>query len=200
MSLAPPTAWINGCTNAHAALLADLDGLTDSQARQPSRLPDWSVGHLLTHIARNADSVVRRLEGAKRGEVLTQYAGGIEGRWADIAAGADRSAAELVADVRASATAVDQLITGLPPALWDAHSITSRGVEEDARAVVFSRWREVAVHHGDLGLTEVPVPLPPELVSDWLPMELVNLPGRGDPQALLTWIIGRGPAPDLEPW
>jgi maleylpyruvate isomerase len=200
VSLVPPTAWINGCTTAHAALLADLEGLTDDQARQPSRLPDWSVGHVLTHLARNADSVVRRLDGAMRGEVLTQYAGGIEGRRADIAAGADRSADELVADVRASATAVDQLITTLPPAVWDAHSTTSRGVEEDSRAVVFSRWREVAVHHGDLGLTETSVPLPAELVSDWLPIELANLPSRGDTQALLAWIIGRGPAPDLASW
>ena len=200
MSLAPPTAWIDGCTRAHAALLADLDGLTDAQARQPSRLPNWSVGHLLTHLARNADSVVRRLEGARRGEVLTQYAGGIEGRAADIEAGADRPAAELVADVRASAGAVDQLITSLPPALWDAHSVTSRGVEEDSRAVVFSRWREVAVHHGDLGLAGSHVALPADLVAEWLPLELPRLPDRSDPAALLAWVIGRGEAPSLEPW
>ncbi len=144
--------------------------------------------------------MVRRLEGALRGEVLTQYAGGVEGRAADIAAGADRSADELVADVRTSAGAVDHLITTLPPDLWDAHSITSRGVEEDSRAVVFSRWREVAVHHGDLGLTDAPVPLPDALVAEWLPLELANLPNRGDPAALLAWILGRGPAPELEPW
>jgi maleylpyruvate isomerase len=185
---------------AHAALLADLDHLTDAQARQPSRLPDWTVGHLLTHLARNADSVVRRLEGAMRGEVLTQYAGGVEGRAADIAAGADRSAEELVADVRTSAAAVDHLITTLPPHLWDAHSITSRGVEEDSRAVVFSRWREVAVHHADLGLTETPPPLPDALVTEWLPLELAHLPNRGDPAALLAWVIGRGPAPEIDAW
>jgi maleylpyruvate isomerase len=200
MSLTPPSEWIDGCTRAHAALLADLDGLTDAQARQPSLLPGWSVGHLLTHIARNADSVVRRLEGARRGEVLGQYAGGIEGRAADIEAGAHRAAAELVADVRASAAAVDQLITTLPPALWDAPSVTSRGVEEDSRAVVFSRWREVAVHHGDLGLRSVAVPLPPDLVAAWLPMELSRLPDRCDPAALLTWMLGRGEAPAVEPW
>jgi len=200
MSLAPPTDWIDGCTRAHTALLADLEDLTDTQACQPSLLPDWSVGHLLTHIARNADSVVRRLEGSIRGEVLTQYAGGIEGRAADIAAGAHRSAAELVADVRASADAVDRLITTLPPTVWDARSLTSRGVEEDSRAVVFSRWREVAVHHGDLGLHAAPVPLPADLVAEWLPIELSRLPTRGDPAALLSWVIGRADAPDLEPW
>jgi maleylpyruvate isomerase len=200
LSLVPPSAWIDGCRRAHVALLADLEGLTDDQARQPSRLPGWSVGHLLTHLARNADSVVRRLEGAIRGEVLTQYAGGIEGRAADIESGADRSAAELVADVGASATAVDELITALPLEAWDAHSLTSRGIEENSRAVVFSRWREVAVHHGDLGLNDAAVPLPSDLVADWLPMELSRLPDRCDPGALLAWVIGRGPAPDVEAW
>jgi maleylpyruvate isomerase len=198
--MAAPTEWIDGCASAHAALLADLEGLTDEQARQPSRLPGWSVGHVLSHIARNADSVVRRLEGAIRGEVLTQYAGGVEGRQADIEAGADRPAAELVADVRSSAAAVDQILATLPEPLWDARSITSRGKEEDSRAVVFSRWREVAVHHGDLGLTTEPIPLPSDLVAAWLPGELEVLPSRCDPAALLSWLLGRGPAPDLEAW
>ena len=31
-------------------------------------LPDWSVRHVLTHRARNADSIVQRLAGAERGE------------------------------------------------------------------------------------------------------------------------------------
>jgi maleylpyruvate isomerase len=200
MNTTRPDAWIDGCTQAHAALLADLAGLSDAQARQPSLLPGWSVGHLLTHIARNADSVVRRLEGAIRGEVLTQYAGGVAGRQADIDAGADRAADDLVADVRASADAVDRIVTTLPDAAWDAISITARGVEEDSRAVVFSRWREVAVHHGDLGLTATPPSLPPTLVAEWLPTELSKLSGRCDSAALLTWILGRGPAPELQPW
>jgi maleylpyruvate isomerase len=184
----------------HAALLADLDGLTDLQAAGPSALPDWSVGHLLTHVARNADSVVRRLQGARRGEVLDQYAGGVEGRRSEIDAGAGRSAAELVADVRQSAAAVDAVIADLPLPAWDALSRTSRGVLETSRHVVFSRWREVAVHRGDLGLHPGPVPLPPELVDAWLPTELAALPGRCDPAELLAWILGRGPSPDLPPW
>src|SRR3954453_4137041 len=88
-----------GCRNSQATLLAALSGLTDEQARQPCLLPGWSVAHLLTHIARNADSVVRRFEGAIRGEVLDQYVGGPTGREAEIEAGVQRSAVELVADV-----------------------------------------------------------------------------------------------------
>jgi maleylpyruvate isomerase len=200
-----PTTWIAGCVAAHADLLADLEGLTDAQARGPSALPDWTVGHLLTHIARNADSVVRRLEGSARGEVLDQYEGGGEGRRADIEAGSHRSAAALMADVRDTAAAVERAMATLPDAAWDARSRTVGGVEEDARAVVFSRWREVAVHRGDLGLAGGPggpgrVPLPPALVEAWLPSELAVLTSRADPGELLAWVIGRGPAPVLAPW
>ena len=195
-----PTAWIDGCVEAHVALLSDIQGLTDAAARGPSALPDWSVGHVLTHLARNADSVVRRLEGARHGEVLDQYAGGLAGRREDIEAGAGRPAAALVADVTDSAAAVEASMAGLPAAAWDGQSRTSRGVIETSRDVVFSRWREVAVHRGDLGLRPGPVPLPPALVEAWLPVELAALPARGDPAALLSWVLGRGPAPDLAPW
>jgi maleylpyruvate isomerase len=190
--------WIEGCLAAQAALDVDLEGLDDAGVRRSSLLPDWSVGHLLTHLARNADSVVWRLEGAARGEVRDQYPGGIEQRRDDIEAGAARSAAELVADVRASSAAVARVMAELPAAAWDAPSRTSRGVVEPSRDAVFSRWREVAVHHGDLGL--VPVPLPPALVDAWLARELPRLGERCDPAELLTWIIGRGEAPELAPW
>jgi maleylpyruvate isomerase len=200
MAQAAPRRWIEECRAAHQALLGDLDGLSDEQAHGPCTLPGWTVGHLLTHIARNADSVVRRLDGATRGEVLDQYAGGVEGRQADIDAGAGRPAFELVADVASTAAAVERAMEALPDAAWDARSRTSRGVEEDSRAVVFSRWREVAVHRGDLGLRPDPPPLPDELVAAWLPAELGRLPTRTDPAALLQWVLGRGPAPQLEAW
>jgi len=193
-----PSVWISGCATAHADLLADLGGLSDTQARGPSLLPGWSVGHVLTHIARNADSVVRRLEGAARGEVLDQYAGGLEERQARIEAGAGRRAADLVADVADSAAAVERVLADLPPAAWDHPSRTSRGVLEPSRDAVFARWREVVVHHGDLGFR--PVPLPAALVEAWLPRELPALASRADPSELLAWVLGRRPAPLLSPW
>jgi maleylpyruvate isomerase len=193
-----PTAWIEGCGAAQTALLANLDDLRDDVARRPSRLPGWTVGHLLTHIARNADSVVWRLEGAAAGEVRDQYPGGLEQRTRDIEAGAGRPATELVRDVRRTADAVARVMAGLPVAAWDAPSRTSKGVVESSRDAVLSRWREVVVHHGDLGL--VPVPFPSALVGAWLPRELPRLADRTEPAALLAWVIGRGDPPVLSPW
>jgi maleylpyruvate isomerase len=194
----PPTDWMAGCLAAQVALDARLVGLDDATARGPSRLPDWSVGHVLTHLARNADSVVWRLEGASCGELRDQYPGGLEQRRSDIEEGAGRPAAELVADVRASSAAVAWVMAQLPVTAWDAPTRTSRGVVEPSRDAVLSRWREVVVHHGDLGLG--PVPIPPALVAAWLPRELPRLTERTDPAQLLVWIIGRGDPPALLPW
>jgi maleylpyruvate isomerase len=194
----PPTDLIYGCVAAHAALGASVEDLSDAAARGPSRLPGWSVGHVLTHIARNADSVVWRLEGAAQGELRYQYPGGLEQRKDDIEAGAGRPASELVRDVRKSSAAVERVMADLPAAAWDAPSRTSRGVVESSRDAVLSRWREVVVHHGDLDLG--PVPLPPALVDAWLPRELPRLAERSDPAELLAWIIGRGDPPELAPW
>ena len=193
-----PAVWVAGCIAAQAALDAALVGLDDDAARRPSLLPGWSVGHVLTHVARNADSVVWRLEGAAGGELRDQYPGGLEQRAADIEAGAGRPAAALVEDVRRTSGAVREAVAGLPVAAWDAPSRTSRGVVESSREAVLSRWREVVVHHGDLGLT--PVPFPPDLVDTWLPRELGRLAERTDPARLLAWVVGRGDPPELAAW
>jgi maleylpyruvate isomerase len=193
-----PTVVVEGCVAAQAMLLEDIAGLDDDVARRPSLLPDWTVGHVLTHIARNGDSLVWRLEGVAKGEVRDQYPGGLERRAGDIEEGAGRPAVELVRDVEETSRAVERAMTDLSPGGWDALSRTSRGVVETSRDAVLSRWREVVVHHGDLGLR--PVPLPPELVAVWLPRELPRLAERSDPAELLAWVIGRGEPPLLTPW
>jgi maleylpyruvate isomerase len=193
-----PDAWVVGCVAAQEELDRALVGLRDEQARAPSLLPGWSVGHVLTHIARNGDSFVWRLEGAARGELRDQYPGGLEQRRVDIEAGAGRRASELVSDVARSSAQVTRVMTTLPEAAWDAPSRTSLGILEPSRDAVLGRWREVVVHHGDLGLA--PVPLPPDLVAVWLPRELPGLGSRTDPVALLTWLIGRGGPPELAAW
>ena len=86
-------ATVTGCAGAHQTLLAHLDALvadgtlTDNTARSPSLLDGWTVGHVLTHIARNADGFTGILAAAERGEIADQYEGGVEGRAAGIEGG-----------------------------------------------------------------------------------------------------------------
>jgi maleylpyruvate isomerase len=80
-------------------VLVTATALSDAQAREPSLLPGWSRGHVLTHIARNADGLRNLLIWARTGAETPMYASA-ESRSADIEAGAGRPAAELAADVR----------------------------------------------------------------------------------------------------
>jgi maleylpyruvate isomerase len=195
-----PSVEIHGVARAHAALAETIAGLADDVARRPSLLPGWSVGHVLTHVARNADSVVRRLAGAAEGRVVDQYAGGAEGRRRDIEEGAGRPAADLVADVARSSAGVEAALAALPADGWERLSRSVGGELVPARAVVFSRWREVAVHHVDLGLGYAPRDWPEDLVRLWLPQAQEQFLPTADPRDLLAWLVGRGPAPALAPW
>src|SRR5437763_14008235 len=194
-----PEREIAGIREADAKLLATIQGLDDDAVRRPSLLPGWSVGHLLTHIARNGDSVVRRLDGALRGEVVDQYVGGPAGREAEIEEGAHRPAAELVDDIRRTNAAVDEICARMPVEAWGRLTRSVTGSELPASRVALSRWREVEVHHVDLGLGYTPRDWPADMVDVCLPGVLATLPRRTDPAALMAWIMNRGPAPDVGP-
>jgi maleylpyruvate isomerase len=145
-----PTVDIDGCSASHARLVAAIEGLTDDDVRRPSLLPDWSIGHVLTHLARNAESNVRMLEAAARGEVVAQYAEGQRER--EIEDGAGRSAAELVADVRFTNAALEALWATLPDEVWETGRARTRAGECSVAVLPLRRWREVEFHHADLGL------------------------------------------------
>ena len=196
---------LEGCRDAHARLLATLEGLDDATARSPSRLPGWTVGHVVTHLARNADSLVRMLEGARAGEVADQYEGGLEGRAADIAAGAGRPADELVADLGAAIDRLEAAFQQATPEVW-AHGVgrTSSGELCPCAELPFRRRREVEIHRADLGLGPGPSDWPDDYVALELPRELAELPDRlpaADRKQLLAWLVGRADAPpELPPW
>lgn len=143
---------VEGCARAHQLLLASIGELTDEQCRAPSLLDGWSRGHVLTHLARNADSLAHLLECAKRGEVGQQYEGGYAGRVAAIEDGAERSATELVADVRRSIYALEAAWSMADHDTWRGSGLNSKGDVLPMSDIVFLRWREVEVHHADLGL------------------------------------------------
>jgi maleylpyruvate isomerase len=196
---------VDRCARAHARLLPTLERVDDATARQPSLLPGWSVGHVLTHLARNADSLVRILSAAARGEAVEQYEGGSGQRAADIDAGAGRSAADLRDDVLSAAGRLERAFADLPLDAWDGNGLAG-GIVWPCRTLPFHRRREVEVHHVDLGLGYTAAHWPADYVEWELPMALSSLPDRlaGDPQrrAVLAWLLGRGDQPpmDLSAW
>jgi maleylpyruvate isomerase len=149
-----PEDWVAGCIDGHRRLETLLTTtLDDDVARQPSRLPGWSVGHVVTHIARNADGHTRVVEAAAAGDVALMYPGGAEGRAADIEAGSVRGAHELLADVTASQRRLESAWAALSHAAWaEGLGLRSGNKPSTVSDMAFLRWREVEVHHADLGL------------------------------------------------
>jgi len=196
---------IAGATRAHRRLEQTVDGIDDEVARRPTTLPGWTVGHVLTHLARNADSHARMLDAASDGRAVEQYAGGYEQRSADIEVGAGRSAAELVDDVRASIQRLEGAWERMTPRAWHGHGFAN-GAEWPCRVMPFHRWREVELHHVDLGLGYSPDDWPLDYVRRELELAAAALPERADGSdaaALLAWLVGRSDETGdirLAPW
>ena len=186
------------CQAAQARLLAALRDLNDTQARQPSRLPGWSVGHVVTHLARNADAHARRLAGALQGHDVAKYPGGPTQREREIAEGAGRSAEDLVIDLADSQTRLEQLFSECSAAEWPGREL-SDGAGYPVTGTPAHRLREVEIHHVDLGLGYEPTDWPAEYVAWDLPWFLSTLPerlaSRQDRAALLAWLAGRAGLP-----
>jgi maleylpyruvate isomerase len=207
--LVVPHEDIGRVRNAQERFDAAIAPLTDDDVRRASRLPDWTVGHVLAHVARNADSHVRRTEAAVRGEVVEQYPGGYEGRAAEIEATAHRSAAELIDDVRMSGAAVLAAWASAPDGTWEGLTTDVGGRDRPSWQLVGRRWQELEVHLVDLGIGVTHRDWPDDFVEVWLPRLRQHFAGQ-IPSALeldgrdeLAWLYGRltpDDLPVLPPW
>lgn len=161
----------------------------------PSRLPDWSIGHVLTHLARNADSHREMLDGGE------QYGGSAERRDTEIESGAGRSRTELIDDVRRSGELlIEQWSSGGVVQMAKRH-----GGLVPVEQLRLLRCREVEIHRTDLGLGYGFEDLPAEYVRRELrvlemqylsrfPMGLTRLPEpvlQSPPSSRLAWLLGR---------
>ena len=178
-------------------LLATAGALDDARAAAASRLPGWTRGHILTHLARNADGFRNLLIWARTGTETPMYPGE-EFRARDIEAGATRPAAELTADVRASAAAFAMAAGELPAAAWDA-PVARRGATFPARAVLPRRVSELEIHHVDLGTGYGPGDWPPDFVQVTLARVADDFAGRPDVPAVLVRPDGQDAAYPLGP-
>lgn len=167
-----PAADLKRLAASTDALLGALDTLTDAQVRIPSTLPGWTRGHVLTHIARNADAMGNLVTWAVSG-VRTPMYPSAEARNADIEAGADRPAADIVADVAGSADRLAAALTALAAAGPEATARTvvfgtAQGPGRPASRIAPHRRREVEVHRADLGLGYRPEDWPEDFVRETL--------------------------------
>jgi maleylpyruvate isomerase len=208
-------------TAATALMRTSAGQISDRQAREPSLLPGWSRGHLLTHLARNADSLQNLLTWARTGVSTPQYSSPEE-RSEGIERGAGRPAAELLADLEESAAALDAAAASLPAEAWAAHVAW--------HAAWYTLWRrltEVEIHHVDLDLGYSPADWPeafatysleqiaghfadarspavvlrasdaPVVVAIGPPADQPATTVTGQVRALLAWLTGRSTGTEL---
>ncbi|MGY4736806.1 maleylpyruvate isomerase family mycothiol-dependent enzyme [Streptomyces sp. ATMOS53] len=215
--------------DATERLLTAVAKLDNASVTESSRLPGWSRGHVLAHLARNADALVNVLKGRP------MYADA-HVRDADIERDAPRPLDVQLTDVRESAARFQA--TGAAPADWSRTVELRNGVVDLATRVPFRRWAEVELHHVDLGVGYELEDLPEEFTgreTEFLAERFAGHPdvpptrltdgtrawrtGReaeepevtvsGSPADLLGWLAGRrdgsaltvdgGPLPALPP-
>ncbi|MBA2715527.1 MAG: maleylpyruvate isomerase family mycothiol-dependent enzyme, partial [Propionibacteriales bacterium] len=158
------TPFLEALVTSTEALQHSIAGVTDEQARASSLLPGWTRGHVLTHIARNADAMVNLVRSARTHQHIPMYPSRAE-RDADIERGAGRSAGQLVGDVQASHERLMAELAGMDSVDWSA-SIRYGADDREGNAMLIPPLRrsEVEIHHVDLDLGYTLAHWPPDFV------------------------------------
>ena len=182
-------------------LVATAERLGDPEVRASSLCAGWTRGHVLTHLARNAEALSRVCAAVLTGEPDTMY-DSAESRDADIEAGAGRSAAELASDVRTTAASLAPQISRL--GVGHVGTTVERvpgGQLISAERVPFMRLREVVWHHVDLDAGYGFAETPEDLVHLFLEDMVARLASSDGAPGLEIrtdesdeWIVGDGGA------
>jgi maleylpyruvate isomerase len=204
-----PTRDVDRVADAQARFDAAISGISDVEILRPSLLEGWTVGHVLAHVARNADSHRRRTEAAAEGRIVEQYVGGYTGRSAEIDGGSQWPAAVLVEDVRSSGAAVVVCWRSLPGSTWSNKIRDVAGREHELSWLPGRRWQELEIHLVDLGIGITADDWPDEFVADRLPAlrdtvvhrlharDSAPAPGSLSERDELAWLFGRPRVPGL---
>lgn len=144
-----PSEVVIAIGQAHVRLLDATAPLSDAQVAAPSRLPGWSRGHVLAHLAGLAAAVSRQVEHARRGEQVDLYDGGQPARDAAIEAGASAPAAAHRRALAGATERIEASLAGLSATDWQRPVRYRDGVVLDLAA---AWWREVEIHLTDLDL------------------------------------------------
>ena len=215
-----PLVLMTDVEQATEGLLRTAESLDDAAVAGPSLLPGWSRGHVLTHLARQADAITNLLTWARTGVETPAYPSAAA-RAEGIEAGSGRPLAEQIADLRAAHERMADAAAAMPAEAWVFHIPTRNQL---AAALPWVRLREVGVHHIDLDAGFTPAdwtdafalrllreivggsgPAAPAIVLRPYGIEhpLVigkseNAPVIGGPtRAIAAWLAGRGDGAEL---
>ena len=133
-----------------AHLLAVVDKLGDDEFATLSALPGWTRGHVLAHVARNAEALTRLANWARTGAETPMYADR-EQRSAEIERSVAFPPSTLREDLLRTAALLDDALAVLTTEQWQAEVRSALGRAIPAAEVPWMRIREVWLHAVDLG-------------------------------------------------
>jgi maleylpyruvate isomerase len=140
-------AAVRRATDALRDIVGTMD---DSAVHGPSGLPGWTRGHVISHLARNADGLLNLLIWARTGVEHPMYASAAD-RDAAIAEGAPRMLQVQQEDLGAASDRFFGAAEKLPDSAWSASLGQHRsGRDLTAQEVPWLRLVEVLVHLVDL--------------------------------------------------
>ncbi|WP_224404055.1 maleylpyruvate isomerase family mycothiol-dependent enzyme [Pseudonocardia sp. ICBG1034] len=145
-------------------LLSTVDKLDNAAFAEPSGLPGWSRAHLVGHVARNAEALVRLATWARTGVEAPMYADRAQ-RAAEIEESAAFPPERLRAELHSTAEDLDVALAALAPQEWAAQVRSALGRAIPAAEVPWMRNREVWLHAVDLDTGVTTADLPAELVD-----------------------------------
>ncbi|WP_030238436.1 maleylpyruvate isomerase family mycothiol-dependent enzyme [Streptomyces sp. NRRL S-350] len=221
---ASAASWLDQVEESTQRLLQTASELKPEAVTEPSALPGWTRGHVLAHLARNADSLVNLLDGARTGTDIPQYASG-EARDRDIERDAPRPLDVHLADLRASHARFAEAAALMTPEAWAATVKHRFGYLFPASDIPHKRLLELEYHHVDLDAGHTPAQWPEsfavaqfhkladglsdaglsavELIADDTEDRAVIGTGeaaltvRGPVRALTAWLSGRSDGANL---
>ncbi|MGW6916180.1 maleylpyruvate isomerase family mycothiol-dependent enzyme [Kitasatospora sp. NPDC054939] len=150
---------LRAVAEATERLLNTVAELKPEAVTEPSALPGWSRGHVLAHLARNADSLVNLLDNARTGGDVPQYASA-EARDRDIEAGAPRPLDVQLDDLRESHGRYASAAALLTPEHWTAGVRHRSGYVFEASEIPWKRLAEIEYHLVDLDAGRTPAHWP----------------------------------------
>ena len=166
--------------HATAALIDTVESLPEGAQFEPSLCAGWTRGHVLTHLARNAEALGNLVTWAVTKVETPMYASAAARNDA-IEAGSRRSVTALRDDIRNASTWLGLGARALTPADDEVPLELRGGTPQRASGLATRRLREVVYHHVDLlaGYDFADVPAP--VVAFFLADEVARL--TADPAA-----------------
>lgn len=167
-------------------LLGDTIAISEQAWQEPSRLPGWTRAHIASHLARNADALVRAVDSVLMGRRGLMYDSD-EDREQAIERGSERSGLELQIDLDTTAGRLNRRFNVLHSVPGELMVELITGDLLRSHLLPLLRLNEVVLHHSDLDCGFQLAQLDPNIARLLLEWNVLNLaPGQGNVMRLVS--------------